>query len=131
MNVGEKIKATRKARKITQSQLAGDFMTRNMVSCIENGSANPSLETLSYIAERLSVPTSYLLSDDGDLFFYEKREKLPQIYDAYSHGEYFYCIKKITNCAGGSKSFSFAQSRRSGLPPSDEGACVCFHLVSH
>ena len=95
MNVGEKIKAIRKARKITQSQLAGDFMTRNMVSCIENGSANPSLETLSYIAERLSVPTSYLLSDDGDLFFYEKRERLPQIYDAYSHGEYFYCIKKI------------------------------------
>ena len=76
MNIGEKIKNTRKVRKITQSELAGTFMTRNMVSRIENGAAKPSLDTLIYIAEVLSVPPAYLLSDDGDLFFYEKREKM-------------------------------------------------------
>ena len=95
MNIGEKIKNARKVRKITQSELAGDFMTRNMVSRIENGTAKPSLDTLVYIADKLSVPPSYLLSDDGDLFFYEKAEKLPTIYEAYTHGEYSYCIKKI------------------------------------
>lgn len=95
MNVGEKIKYTRKTRNMTQLELAGDFMTRNMVSRIESGAANPSLDTLRYIAERLSVPPSYLLSDDEDLFFYEKHEKLPAIYQAYVHGEYAYCVKKI------------------------------------
>ena len=95
MNIGEKIKNARKVRKITQSELAGDFMTRNMVSRIENGAAKPSLDTLLYIAETLSVPPSYLLSDDGDLFFYEKRDKLPSIYEAYAHGEYAFCLKKI------------------------------------
>ena len=95
MNIGEKIKSVRKARKITQSALAGEFLTRNMISRIENGTANPSLDTLVYIANALSVPPSYLLSDDSDLFFYEKREKIPAIYEAYTHGEYAYCIKKI------------------------------------
>ena len=95
MNIGKKIKNTRKLRKITQSELAGEFMTRNMVSRIESGSAKPSLDTLIYIAKTLEVPPSFLLSDDGDLFFYEKRDRLPGIYDAYAHGEYAYCIKKI------------------------------------
>ena len=75
MLLGEKIKLARLAKKITQSQLAGDKVTRNMISRIETGTANPSLDTIKYLAQRLSLPVSYLLSEDDDLLFYEKKEK--------------------------------------------------------
>lgn len=95
MKLGEKIKAARKLRKITQNELAGDKITRNMVSRIESGTVNPSLDTLRYISDRLSLPVSYLLSEDDDLFFFEKNEKIKVIYEAYSAKEYTYCINKI------------------------------------
>ena len=41
--IGEKIKALRISKRMTQSELAGDQITRNMLSLIENGSALPSL----------------------------------------------------------------------------------------
>ena len=78
MLLGEKIKAARRSKKITQSQLAGDKVTRNMISRIETGTANPSLDTIKYLAQRLSLPVSYLLSEDDDLFFYEKKEKISE-----------------------------------------------------
>lgn len=95
MTIGEKIKYVRKRKKLTQSALASDKITRNMISRIENGSANPSLDTLIYIAQRLEVPVSYLVSREEDLLFYEKKEKIKQIYEAFAAKEYAYCIKKI------------------------------------
>ena len=56
MNIGEKIRELRVAKLMTQAELAGTHITRNMLSCIENGSANPSLSTILYIAGRLNVP---------------------------------------------------------------------------
>ena len=47
MNIGEKIKELRMRRRMTQADLAGDTVSRNMVSLIENGSALPSLQTKS------------------------------------------------------------------------------------
>ena len=95
MKIGEKIKERRKALKMTQSELAGDFVTRNMICKIESGSANPSLETVEYIANKLHIPVSYLVSGDNDLHFYEKNAVINSIYDAFIHKEYAYCIKKI------------------------------------
>ena len=43
MNIGEKIKRLRTAKLMTQADLVGDVITRNMLSQIENGVANPSL----------------------------------------------------------------------------------------
>ena len=83
MNIGNKIKHLRTELGLTQQQLSGDKITRNMLSCIESGKALPSLETLLYIAERLSVPPSYLLSDDNNLFFYQKNKFIKQIKDEY------------------------------------------------
>ncbi len=100
MLLGEKIKAARQAKKITQSQLAGDRLTRNMISRIETGTANPSLDTVKYLAEHLSVPVSYLLSADDDLLFYEKKEKMPVIYSAYVAKDFSYCIEKIDSLCG-------------------------------
>ena len=100
MLLGEKIKLARQAKKITQSELAGDTVTRNMVSRIETGTANPSLDTIKHLAQRLSVPVSYLLSEDDDLLFYEKKEKMAAIYTAYKTKDYSYCIEKIDSLSG-------------------------------
>ena len=95
--LGEKIKKLRKMRGLTQSALAGNEVTRNMLSCIENGVANPSLDTLRYLADSLSVPVSYLISEDDELMFYEKNALISQIYRAYSAKKYTACINLINS----------------------------------
>lgn len=95
MNLGEKIKKLRATRKITQAALAGDKITRNMLSQIENGKASPSLETLAYIAKELKMPVSYFLSDDEDSFFYEKKAVINDIYSAFKSRAYKHCISLI------------------------------------
>lgn len=66
MTMGEKIQRTRQAKGLTQRQVAGDRITRNMLSKIENGSATPSLKTLEYIAQKLGMPTNYFLGDGSN-----------------------------------------------------------------
>lgn len=67
MTLGEKIKEARIEHHMTQKDVVGDYITRNMLSKIENGSATPSIKTLEYLAGRLGLPSSYFLSDlDGD-----------------------------------------------------------------
>ena len=75
MNIGERIKELRISKLMTQSELAGDRITRNMLSCIENGSANPSISTVLYIASRLGVPAGFLLAEEGDEIVYRKMGK--------------------------------------------------------
>lgn len=62
--LGEKIKALRKEKKLTQTALAGSELTKSMLSQIENGKATPSMKTLQYIAEKLECETSFLLEED-------------------------------------------------------------------
>lgn len=54
--LGRRIKEARIAKKMTQSQVVGNFITRNMLSQIENGNALPSVPTLEYLAEVLDLP---------------------------------------------------------------------------
>ena len=61
-HLGEKIRELRKQRGITQKDLAGDKITRNMLSLIESGNASPSVSTLLYIAERLGTPAGYFFA---------------------------------------------------------------------
>lgn len=100
MTLGEKIKAARKAKRITQERLARGKITRNMISRIESGAANPSLDTIKYIAKELSLPVSYFLSDNDDLLFYEKAEIINTLYRALHAKEYAYCISKINSLSG-------------------------------
>jgi len=96
MTFGEKIKAERKKKKMTQADLAGDTVTRNMISLIEKDAANPSLSTLKAIADRLGVPLSYLVSDgDDDQFFYAKKELIDGIRAAYSAKNYSVTIMRV------------------------------------
>ncbi|MCT8137806.1 helix-turn-helix transcriptional regulator [Anaerobacillus sp. CMMVII] len=59
--LGERIKKIRKQKKMTLEALAGKELTKGMLSLIENNKANPSMESLTYIAERLQVEVSDLL----------------------------------------------------------------------
>ena len=92
MKFGEKIRSARLNAKMTQADLAGDFITRNMLSQIENGLAMPSLQTALYIADRLGVDIGILFSDnDGkDVFFLTR--KLPELKRSFEKKEYDRCI---------------------------------------
>ncbi len=95
MILGEKIKKIRISKKITQKALAGDKITRNMLSQIENGKAMPSLETLEYIANELKLPLAYFFSEEDDAFFYEKAAIIEEVYLAFKNRAYKHCISLI------------------------------------
>lgn len=95
MTFGEKIKFERKKRGMTQSQLAGDTVTRNMISLIEKDMANPSLDTLRALANKLKLPLSYLVSDAEDTFFYSKEEAFEGIKAAYTAKNYAVTVSRI------------------------------------
>ncbi len=52
---------------MTQAALAGDIVTRNMISRLESDDLNPSVETLVGLAARLGVPAGYFLTENDDL----------------------------------------------------------------
>lgn len=64
--LGQRIKEARLAKKMTQAEVVGSFITRNMLSQIESGSAVPSMKTLSYLAQVLELPPNILLPETGD-----------------------------------------------------------------
>ena len=59
MELGQKLKQARLEAGLSQRQLCGDTITRNMLSQIENGSAKPSFATLQVLSARLGKPISY------------------------------------------------------------------------
>ncbi|GAB1476019.1 hypothetical protein MASR2M70_08510 [Bacillota bacterium] len=56
MELGKIIKEARISKRMTQSEVVGDFITRNMLSQIESGSAMPSVKTLEYLSGVLDLP---------------------------------------------------------------------------
>ncbi len=60
-SLGTRIRKLRKEQKLTLEALAGDRLTKGMLSQIENDKAKPSMESLDFIAERLGVKASELL----------------------------------------------------------------------
>lgn len=67
MELGERLKKARLEAGLSQRQLCGDVITRNMLSLIENGSARPSMDTLQYLAARLGRSVSWFLEEDAVL----------------------------------------------------------------
>ena len=97
MNIGEKIKKLRTAKLMTQSELVGGEITRNMLSRIENGAANPSLETVYYIANRLKVSPSYLLADENDEKIFQKHNEIVGIKKAFMNEDHKICRDMCIN----------------------------------
>ncbi|MEK3955040.1 helix-turn-helix domain-containing protein [Psychrobacillus sp. FSL K6-1464] len=85
--LGERIRTLRKQQKMTLEALAGTELTKGMLSLIENNKANPSMESLNYIASQLGVEVTELLEeisgqelrkvlDQAELLFNTKYEVL-------------------------------------------------------
>lgn len=65
MELGQRLKQARLDAGLSQRQLCGSEITRNMLSQIENGSARPSMTTLQYLAAQLGKPVSFFLEEDS------------------------------------------------------------------
>ena len=79
--LGERIRKLRKQQKLTLEALAGKKLTKGMLSLIENNKANPSMESLSYIAERLGIEVSELLEEVSTQELREVLDKAEKLYN--------------------------------------------------
>lgn len=85
MELGAKIKAARQEKGLSQRQLCGDVITRNMLSQIENGSAKPSMNTLRFLAQQLEKPISYFMEEEAVSF--PNHGCILSARDAFSRGD--------------------------------------------
>ena len=86
MELGEKLRNARLEAGLSQRQLCGQTITRNMLSQIENGSARPSMSTLQYLAGQLGKPVSYFLQEETVVS--ANPALLQQARQAYSRRQY-------------------------------------------
>ena len=96
-NIGKKIRATRLEKGLTQTQLAGEYITRNMLSCIESGTALPSVPTLLYLSDKLGISPAYLLSAEGEDGQLRKLTVISSIREAYKAGQFEDCLLLCRN----------------------------------
>ena len=102
MNIGEKIKHARLNAGLTQAELAGDHITRNMISRIENGAACPSIGTIEYLAKRLNIPAAFFLSEENDRvgFYFRKGKAMDEIRKKLAEQDYDACLALCADFAG-------------------------------
>lgn len=100
--LGKRIKEARLAKKMTQSELVGTFITRNMLSRIESGNACPSVKTLEYLAGRLDLPAGSLISDEvqGEEDSDRNAQQLITVKRLYRDSDYSACIKAAEKLTG-------------------------------
>lgn len=92
-DIGDKIRKLRIHRNMTQAELAGDQITRNMLSRVENGAALPSLPTVWYLAERLDVPAGFLLAEGDDDRIWRKLSRIASIRRVLAAGDHRICLE--------------------------------------
>jgi transcriptional regulator with XRE-family HTH domain len=95
MELGQRIKQARLAAGLSQRQLCGDTITRNMLSLIESGRAKPSMDTLSYLASRLGKPMGYFLEEDAVLS--PNQKIIADARDAYTQGNFRDVLTELEN----------------------------------
>ena len=86
MDLGTRLRQARLEAGLSQRQLCGEVITRNMLSLIENGSAKPSMETLRYLASKLGKPMGYFLEEQAVTS--PNRERIAQARHSMAEGEY-------------------------------------------
>lgn len=91
MDIGKRVRNLRTEKLMTQTELAGGEITRNMLSQIENGSAMPSLGTVIYLAKRLGVSAGYLIAEESEEPLYRKNLVMGNIKKAYTDKSYTIC----------------------------------------
>ena len=95
LSLGKKIKNLRLQKGMTQAELAGETITRNMLSQIENETAQPSVNTILELSERLDAPAEYFFSEISDPEPFYKLLALEKIRKAYAAKDYGKCIYRL------------------------------------
>lgn len=137
MSIGEKIKNVRTSKMLTQKDLVGDTITRNMLSKIENGVATPSLPVAITLAEKLGVPVGYLLTDSPEEEArFKKLASYSNIVHAYKIKEWAICRQLALECLDGRNDdqelvyFASQSALQMGIEEFDAGnlrlSCVYF-----
>lgn len=98
MELGEKLKQARQEAGLSQRQLCGEKVTRNMLSQIENGAARPSMETLAYFATRLGKPLSWFLDENTVLS--PNRNTIDRARQGIDSGDFDAAAKALEDYAG-------------------------------
>ena len=86
MELGEKLRLARAEAGLSQRQLCEGIITRNMLSQIEHGTANPSMDTLKQLAARLGKPVSFFLEETAVLS--PNQAIMARARELYDAGEY-------------------------------------------
>lgn len=93
MEIGQRLRDARLAAGLSQRQLCGEVITRNMLSQIENGQARPSMDTLRYLSERLGKTMSFFL--DEDAMTSPNQALMTQARSAYKEKAYNQCLRLL------------------------------------
>ena len=93
MELGEKLKQARLDAGLSQRQLCGEEITRNMLSLIENGAAKPSMKTLQYLAGRLGKSVSFFLEETAVLS--PNQDLMNAVRQLYDSGNFRQAAKEL------------------------------------
>ncbi len=94
MELGQKLRAARQEAGLSQRELCGEKITRNMLSQIENGAARPSMDTLQYLAGRLGKSVSFFLEDGA---IDPEQLRLEQARAAFGAGDYEQVLEQLAD----------------------------------
>lgn len=97
MTMGERIRQAREEAGLSQRELAGDVMTRNMLSALEHDGANPSVGTLRYLADKLCKPVGYFFGEAA--VGAEDLERMARGREAFGRGDYDGCLGYLEGIA--------------------------------
>ena len=92
-NLGKRIKEARLAKKMTQSEVVGNFITRNMLSQIESGVASPSVKTLEYLCKVLEIEPNALMPDEKEQRNVQNTDKYIEIREEFTNKNYIAVIE--------------------------------------
>ena len=95
MELGQRLRQARLEAGLSQRQLCGEEITRNMLSLIENGTAKPSMDTLRYLAARLGKPMGYFLEEQ--VVTSPNQAVMDTARRAYTQGEYRACLETLAD----------------------------------
>ena len=92
MELGERLLEARKEAGLSQRQVCGDVITRNMLSRIEHGTVRPSMKTLQYLAQVLGKPVGYFL---GETTASANDGIMAQARECFADGKYAQVLQKL------------------------------------
>ena len=107
MDLGQRIRQARLDAGLSQRELCGDQITRNMLSQIENGTAHPSMETLTYLAQELGRPVSFFLEEDGGATSSPNQALMEDVRNAFADENYGQTLSLLTQYQTGDSIFDW------------------------